>query len=494
MLVCGTSHAVAAELPSAAKPRKSDRPESCLSWDANGAWCSQSMDEPVVALQLTSQVRKRGSKPNPDQIAAEERMMAEERNTNIEPPHDDGTSFFQMGMTTMPEDFTDASDVDKVRASDTKNTASLGDDEEEDASAISPAPKSAVFVAASSVLTAIDAATGDPRKWGDNLLPHVIIAVSTGVLLFVCYMLVWGGWMNYSRKMYFKCCGRRNIIERLPDKALCPLTIEFREPVLRGASASFGIPLSPLSDSIVERMSFNISERVHGPMLRADITRLKGMDAWAKLEISMLQGSSSKMSPVISCSRVESDAEIESRNVQDAVDSWLSLLVNDKCNDNPEVTGAESCQDNEDSQSEEPHSQSESEQIVKPVSGAKKAKDAKNAESKNKHRPRLQVSDGQGNNLGLIELDPMGRYVYHKGDVKMVIDACRDQHAVVVSEDGRKCAIATGLKSDGSPELAGQGQGEEQADFLQVDTLIDVESPDLMPVLLCVLAPIAFKR
>jgi len=300
--------------------------------------------------------------------------------------------------------------------------------------------------------------------------------------------------MNHSRKMYFKCCGRGNIIERLPDKALSPLTIEFREPSLRGASASFGIPLSPLSDSIVERMSFDISERVHGPMLHADITRLKGMDAWAKLEISMLQGSSSKMSPVISCSRVESDAEIESRNVQDAVDSWLSLLVNDKCNDNPEVTGAESCQDNEDSQSEEPHSQSESEQIVKPVSGAKKAKDAKNAESKNKHRPRLQVSDGQGNNLGLIELDPMGRYVYHKGDVKMVIDACRDQHAVVVSEDGRKCAIATGLKLDGSPELAGQDQGEEQADFLQVDTLIDVESPDLMPVLLCVLAPIAFKR
>merc|ERR1719198_2848740 len=81
------------------------------------------------------------------------------------------------------------------------------------------------------------------------------------------------------------------------------------------------------------------------------------------------------------------------------------------------------------------------------------------------------------------------RYVYQHSETKMEIDACLVEHTVVVSCNEKKQAIATGLKWDGSPELAGQ----EQADFLQVDTVLPSDAPDLMQVLLCTLAPVAFK-
>jgi hypothetical protein len=339
-------------------------------------------------------------------------------------------------------------------------------------------PAAAVIEDLSSGLTTIDdVATGDRRKLGAY---YIMLAVSAIVSLIVCYMLVWGSWKN-SRK---QCCGRRDKVAARPKSQalLCSRAIEFRDPALPDAGASFGIPLTPLSsDSVVERMSFDIAERVRGPMIRADLTRLPGMDAWAKVEISLVgESSSSKMSPCLSCTRVESDSEIETRNVQDAVDSWLSVLYNDKCHDNPEVTGSPEVTGNEDSQSE-------NEQIIKPKA---KIKEGKILDGKKRLRPRLEVRDGQGNDLGMIEPDPMGRYVYSHGEVRMVVDACRDQHAVVVSKSGKKCAVATGLKWDGSPELAGQ----EQADFLQVDTLDDAESSDLLSVLLCVMAPIAFAR
>jgi len=357
------------------------------------------------------------------------------------------------------------------------------------------------------VVAAISEVAGDPRKWGISQPSSTTFFASSGVFLMgAWYLFVWGGWRKYARKI---CCGRNKIFSSLPaaeEATVVPArTLEFRKPALSKTTASFAIPLIPIGDTIVEYMEFDITERERGAIFRAALTRLPGRDAWAKLEISMRShtpGSPhTQMSPCLSCSRVEI-ADIESRNIQDAVDSWISLLMQDKCHDAPEVTGSE------------PDSQSESEQIAPsleqpsandattqgvieaPISHdppADKGVDGKPGESKKKQPLRLEVRDGQGNNLGIIEPDTTSqtpRYVYQHSETKMEIDACLVEHTVVVSCNEKKQAIATGLKWDGSPELAGQ----EQADFLQVDTIIGLEEPDFMPVLLCVLAPVAFKR
>jgi len=264
----------------------------------------------------------------------------------------------------------------------------------------------------------------------------------------------------------------------LEEEAL-PLarTLEFRKSMLPEARVSFAIPLVPIGDSIVEHMCFDILEQEHGITHRVALTRLPGVDAWASIAI-FKQGetSSSEQSPNLSCSCMTSETEIDT--VQGALDSWLSLLMHEKCNEVPELAAL----DQEDSQSEP-----ELEEMDKVCEKVNKRKPRKGKQQK---PMRLELRNGSDSNLGTIEADGVGVYVYHYGEVVLEIDARLDEQTVAVSKDGKKCAIATGLKWHCSLQPASQ----EQADFLQVDAILDPEASDLtMAVLMCVLAPIAFK-
>lgn len=247
-------------------------------------------------------------------------------------------------------------------------------------------------------------------------------------------------------------------------------------------------------------MSFDIVERASGPIVSASLTRLPGRDAWAKIELSMKgEASSSKNSPFLACRRIENNSDIETRNVEGALDSWLQVLLDDKAShDDPEITG----QEQQDSHPENEHAvmndDNDCEEGVTEVTIRHTTEvtirrtGTSPLKSKRRQPPRLEIHDGTSSVSARIEANTSGQYVYdadHDGGLKLEIDAGHDGHSVVVSRDGIKSAVATRLSGDTNAEPL----SKEQADFLQVDSVVVPEDPDFLQVLMCVLAPVVFK-
>jgi len=323
-----------------------------------------------------------------------------------------------------------------------------------------------------------------------SYMAYNIIALSTVTLVAACYVVLTRGWKKYGRhvwKLYFRSCGRKSRVDSESTEAPKSTKHKFRSPALPEACTSFVIPLVPFRASIEGHMSFDITERERGAIVCAALTRLPGRDAWAKIEFSMRgEASSSEMSPFLSCSRMESDSDIEARNVEGALDSWLSLLYHDKTlHDEPQITGSEQ----EDSQSENEQALHGCEEGVTDTMVRRTSRTLP-SKSKKQQPPSLAIKDGMGNISGTIEADTAGRYSLLSGGFKLDIDTGSDGKPVAVSKDGKKSAVATFLTGDANTELA----HEEQADFLQVDSVIGPEDPQFLQVLMCVLAPMAFNR
>jgi len=246
-------------------------------------------------------------------------------------------------------------------------------------------------------------------------------------------------------------------------------------------------------------MSFDIVERACGAIVSASLTRLPGRDAWAKIELSMKgEANSSKISPFLACRRIENDSDIETRNVEGALDSWLQVLLDDKAShDAPEITG----QEQEDSQSENEHivtkDHNDCEQGVTKVTIRRTTEvtirrtGTSPLKSRKRQPPRLEIHDGTSSASATIEANTSGKYGFlSAGGLKLEIDTGHDGHAVVVSRDGNKSAVATRLKNG---DTNAEHVSEEQADFLQVDSVVGPGDPDFLQVLICVLAPVVFK-
>jgi len=246
-------------------------------------------------------------------------------------------------------------------------------------------------------------------------------------------------------------------------------------------------------------MSFDIVERAHGAIVSASLTRLPGRDAWAKIELSMKgEASSSKISPFLACRRIENDSDLETRNVEGALDSWLQVLLDDKASHGaPEIAGQE-----QDSHSENEHvvtkDDNDCEQggvtevtIRRTTEVTIRRAGTSPLKSKKRQPPRLEIHDGTSSASATIEANTSGKYGFvSAGGLTLEIDTGHDGHAVVVSRDGNKSAVATRLKNG---DTNAEHVSEEQADFLQVDSVVGPEDPDFLQVLMCVLAPVVFK-
>jgi hypothetical protein len=294
----------------------------------------------------------------------------------------------------------------------------------------------------------------------------------------------------------------------LPEPAIAEPTDKmrtwsFQEPSIEKAGASFALPLTHhIAAGSAKAFGFNISRRPEGPPISATVTCQPEGNTLAKVVlVTDWAGGCGIAAPLASCRLVQSAPDAESRNMQGAMMSWLSLLLHEK-----RSTGALSPRLIA-SPRRDPVTRSQKDLIN--IDGGQQresqtrtclhgiAEDLLNTgfptnEQSKESNTRLEVTDGLGAPAGYLEpLSESGRYtLVQQGKPVMEIEAQPDSRCIDISKDGKAvaCAIRYGFRNPELPEVTG-----DEDEYLQIDIGEEIGWPETALVLTCVLAIVVFK-
>lgn len=454
----------------------------CLSYSGSG-WCETIQDEPVSAVQVMLQHIDRGKRRRLGTQVAD--ASGSDEST---------TSFVQQESTPVSKPHAAKGHQSAVHKAEVqRNDASTDhpDGGEPQHSELS------FFQQAAEVFEGRNRATpkGSQEDVPGNLEENVQafssvkefqsettnrIAMCALAFLAIVYVLIRCG----DRRRFVPQFMRREKkgIESLPAKlqgSEAPPT--FNNPKLPNAAASFAVPLAARTDFRSDVVTFDIPEASGSVFLRAVLSRLPSSSSWAKVEIfaSGTDSTPGVSTPLASCSLAGSDAEIESLNVKGALQSWLSLLLHEKS------TYFDPNQENEEVQLTTPDAEHASIDRIQEPAKCEKGLDQQGP----RPLPRLEVKDGLGSCLGMLEPTTDGHYgLWQYGQLALEIESHLQDHWIALSKDGKDRALATGLLHNASPECT----GEEE--FLQVDVISHAKSQETVLMLMCVLAMIALKE
>jgi len=211
---------------------------------------------------------------------------------------------------------------------------------------------------------------------------------------------------------------------------------------------------------------------------------------WAKVELFAGQGGDFT-SPLASCRLVQSTCDAESRNIQGAMMSWLSLLLHEK--EESEAATFDSTVPGSDDVSGPPqHStvRTSLHGIAEDLIAAGSAGGSGVQDSS----MRLEVCDTLGVLAGNLEpaASKPGRYaLMRQGKTILDIEASSDSRSIMLSRHGEIVALATHFGGRRNPELP-ELTGEEE-EHLQVDVRDGADLPDSALLITCALATIVFK-
>lgn len=252
-------------------------------------------------------------------------------------------------------------------------------------------------------------------------------------------------------------------------------------PMLSETGVSFAIPLTHYTKAGTNAaLRFNIPRRPHGPPVFATVKCAPDHNSWAKIEVTA--GGLDGLAPLATCSLVQSASDDESRNVQGAMLSWLSLLLHDK-----NGAGSASPKGQEPETGVAPCSRRVClhgmvEDLVHAGIGS--------AGSQGFH---LEVRDGMGASVGRLEPGSMpDEYrLMKQGKPTLDIQAEPNSRSLTFTKGGQVVAFARtlcGKRDPEEPELSG-----EEDEHLQVDIKTGSKWPEIALLLTCVLAMIVFK-
>lgn len=268
-----------------------------------------------------------------------------------------------------------------------------------------------------------------------------------------------------------------------PTSALSPGA--FKEPLLPQTEASFVIPLTLHTEmGSANAFCFKIPRHPSGPALSARVKCQPEGNTWAKVQLFWDEGDDVS-SPLASCCLVHSASDVESRNIQGAMMSWLSLLLHEK--EDAEVAAVERTPMGDHGSTGPQQSR-----VRACLHGIAEDLFAAGSASSSLGSMRLEVRDGFGVLAGYLEpASKHGWYVLTcQGETALDIEA-RPDRSLALSKKGTVIALARHLGSPRSPELP-EVTGEEE-EHLQVDIGEGVAWPEQILLLTCVLTMIVFK-
>lgn len=253
-----------------------------------------------------------------------------------------------------------------------------------------------------------------------------------------------------------------------------------REPLFPETGVSFAIPLTHHTEAgSSSGLSFHIPRRPDGPPVFATVRCAPDHNSWAKIEVTA--GEFGGSAPLATCSLVQCASDDESRHIQGAMLSWLSLLLHEKSAEEAAFT-------------EKEDKQARMAQISR-VCLHGMAEDLAHvglglAGSQGLH---LEVQDGMGASLGRLEPGTnLDQYALVKqGKPQLEIQVEPNSRDLTLSKHGQVCARASklsGKRDPEDPELTG-----EEDEYLQVDIRSGSKWPEIALLLTCVLAMIVFK-
>jgi hypothetical protein len=260
----------------------------------------------------------------------------------------------------------------------------------------------------------------------------------------------------------------------------------FQEPHIPLTSCSFTMNLTqPTGLGSTKSLAFNISRRpADGPAIWAMVTCNPEGNVWAKLELMIdADGGAGLTLPLSSCCLVHSAPDAESSNMQGAMMSWLSLLLNEK-NEAACVNSVSSTDSPIDSEDESRTTHSRDSPSRACVYGM--------AEDLLGSNMRLEVRDGYGVPIGNLEATSKGGFYLLTKLRKPIfeIEAQPNSRSITASKNGDVVACATrfGIRNPELPELTG-----EEDEYFQVDISEGPDWSETVSLLTSMLAMIVFK-
>jgi len=381
-------------------------------------------------------------------------QMGEARNT----PATDGVGFIEeMGSATVASGSA-AEAPSQLAFSTLRTTSGVAPtffQVDEEPVAVAEATVNAAIAAAQAAMTE-GTSTGE-------LAVNLLLFVSATILLPLVFILCS---IHFDRDLSDRCDSASR-----PTTTVTPVTLEVAK--LAGPDTSFLIPLSHHTVSSTKVLSFEIPRRPDGPPLYATLSCLPEDGTWAKVELAegpADEACAPHRSPLATCCLVECAGDVESRNVQGALVSWLSLLLNEK----EEGAGC-MCSGG--------LAMPESKEVCVSLYGvAERLMDVEGRE--------LRVEVLYGTFAGLLNMGADGccRLTRH-GCVILDIEASFDARRIALHRQGELLAVAAPARSLDCSGRADEGEG----DLLQVDVRLSTSKQECVLLLICMLAMVVFK-
>jgi hypothetical protein len=334
-------------------------------------------------------------------------------------------------------------------------------------------------------------------------------AVNVVLLVNLVCLVMWAlSWMNGG-------CGRQCLRFGCSSQVAVAKTIElpkpasssdcnFKESLLPQAGSSFSIPLAHHTEVGSSKvLCFGIPRHPEGPPVSAMVTCQPEGSTLANVQL--FEGETgggifaSSTVPLASCRLVHSTSDVESRNIQGAMMSWLSLLLHEKEGAEADSQAAElATMASDDPERAGPPQQSRVRTCLHGIAEDLIAAGTASTASEGKDSGmRLEVRDSLGALAGTLDfLEPgpaskPGRYaLVRQGKTVFDIEAKPDGRSISISRQGEVLALATQFDSRRSPEPE---LAPEEEEHLQVDIRDGVGRSELALLLTCTIAIIAFK-
>jgi len=313
-------------------------------------------------------------------------------------------------------------------------------------------------------------------------------AALTGVLGFV-FLLAAKSRPCVMRSARKACKARRQKAIEMPKPEPASLTsFGFQEPLLPQTGYTYSIPLAHHTEAGSSKpFCFNIPRRQDGPNISALVTCQQEGSTRAKVQLFAGEGGDFT-SPLASCCLVHSTSDVESMNIQGAMMSWLSLLIDEK-EDDGVTTGLDVSGNSQQSRvctslhglAEDLMESDGSDGDASP--GSNSGKDG---------TMRLEVKDSLGFAAGTLEAGPDSQCVLmRQGMAQFQIKVTPD--SISLSKKDEIVALATHLGIRRNPELPELPELTGEDEHLQVDIRQGTTWTDVALFLNCILAVVVFK-
>jgi len=281
--------------------------------------------------------------------------------------------------------------------------------------------------------------------------------------------------------------GRRRKTIQLPKpEPTSPQTLcGFKEPLLQHTGTSFAIPLAHDVENC-KAFCFKIPRHPDGLALSASVTCHPEGSTWAKVQ---LFAGGDLATPLASCCLVQCTADVESRNIQGAMMSWLSLLLHEKEGVEESVIAARPGDNKVADQPVQSRVRACLHGIAEDLIAAGSVGSVGSC-------MRLEVRDSLGAPAGHLEPAPNakpGWYVLtRQGENILEIEVKSEKGSMAISKKGEVIALVTHLGTRRDPEEPPEPTGEED-EHLQVDIREDADWTESALLLTCALAMVVFK-